>query len=150
MFRSLLRQWTNSSIYALCSSGQESSSWENLIGLPWIITTPCPPPHTHTNTLWLNRLYLVRKKSFHKGETGMLFLKGRNKSAPQITTVYFKQQTPGSPRQQKTNPQAYLRTKPCSWVGFRASLRLNIFLVSWLFIWEYCCWQCHLSVGKWL
>lgn len=112
---------------------------------------PLAPLHTHTNTLWLNRLSLMRKKSFHKGEIGMLFLKGSAifKSAPQITSVYFKE-TPKFPRQQKPNPQAYLRTKACSSVSFRASLRLNIFLVSWLFIWECCCWQYHLIVGKWL
>lgn len=81
----------------------------------------------------------------------MLFLKGSAifKSAPQITSLYFKQ-TPKFPRQQKPNPTGLLENKDLFISSFRASLRLNIFLVSWLFIWECCCWQCHLIVGKWL
>lgn len=49
----------------------------------------------------------------------------------------------------KTKPTGLLENRGLILsVGFRASLRLNIFPVSWLFIWECCCWQCHLNIGK--
>lgn len=135
-----------------CSSWSRVKLLERIwLAYSGLVTTSAPLPHTHTNTLWLNRLSLMRKKSFHKGEIGMLFLKWECyfwECSP--NNISLLQTDPQIPTATKTEPTGLLENKDLFISKFQSLYVLTSFLVSWLFIWEGCCWQCHLIVGKWL